>query len=288
MKIIMLLFFVTFILTTKIVSQNVYKKVFVIGNSLTIGFGTHGMASSNIYTDYYYKLQQVLLKSYSNLSMSRMRGNPWEIASDGINDGNSVVRLNFLNNTVISYINGTEDLIIIQLGDNVNSVIRRKSFSEDAVTMINWFKVHCPDSRILWVYGWYGISLNMPLLKEAISSTGKCELVDITQYSTDEIYKSAIGNQYIDSNGNIAVITSAGVASHPGDLGMEMIAYEILRLLANDSTGVINTLIDFKKKVVLKQIFDLYGREIHKPNTGINIIKETYNDARIKVYKVWK
>ncbi|MFV0267970.1 MAG: hypothetical protein ACK5HT_12640 [Draconibacterium sp.] len=226
MKMIMFISICLFSIS-KISSQNVYNKVFVIGNSLTIGFGTHGMASSNVQTDYYYRVQQALLSTNQELQMTRMNGSFWESGSDGINDGQSSVRECFLDNSVKRNIDGTEDLIIIQLGDNVNSVDKRTTFKEDIVTMINWFLEHCKKARIIWVYGWYEVSSNMPLLEKAISATGKCELVNISRYNTDDKYKSAIGNKYSNDEGDIETIISEGVASHPGDLGMEIIANEI-------------------------------------------------------------
>jgi hypothetical protein len=208
-----------------------YKKVFVLGNSLTIGFGTHGMASSDVNTDYYYWLQQTLSSKNGELVMRRFSGALWESGSNGTEDGLSERRLSFLDSTVSKNIDGSEDLIIVQLGDNVNTSDKKKHFKEDAVVLINWFKSKCPDAKILWVYGWYNFTSNMPLLKDAIVEAGGCDLVDISKFATDEKYKSKIGNKYIDRNGNIMEITSTGVASHPGDLGMEMIANLILDAL---------------------------------------------------------
>ncbi|WP_075601953.1 chitobiase/beta-hexosaminidase C-terminal domain-containing protein [Saccharicrinis aurantiacus] len=214
------------------VESNSYKKVFVLGNSLTLGFGTHGMASTDINTDYYYWVQQSLVINNNDLSMNRFSGTTWET-------GNTTTRLSFLNNTVSKRITGDEDLIVIQLGDNVNTDERKKTLKDDAVKLINWFATKCPKAEIIWVYGWYQMSTNMPLIKTAILETEGCKLVDISQYSRKQ-YQSAIGNTYIDSNGEVATISSWGVASHPGDLGMIMIASEIINKL--DLTNKIGTL----------------------------------------------
>ncbi|WP_159516889.1 SGNH/GDSL hydrolase family protein [Sunxiuqinia indica] len=234
-KKLLLLFCVGFTFCTKPSKEadlpDKFDNVFVLGNSITLGFGTHGMASSDINTDYYYWVHQYLYLKDNELVMERHSGKPWEAGNDGALDGLSEVRLAYLENTVAENIDGTEDLVIIQLGDNVNTDDKKKHFKEDAVVLINWFRTKCPDAKILWVYGWYNLTSNMPLLKEAILEAGGCELVDISGYSSYAKYKSETGNKYVDRNGNIQKITSTGVASHPGDLGMEMIAKSILEVL---------------------------------------------------------
>jgi hypothetical protein len=263
-------------------SENVFNKVFVLGNSLTLGFGTHGMASTDINSDYYYWVQQALLVNNNNLSMSRLGGSTWET-------GNSDTRINFLNNTVSSYITGEEDLIIIQLGDNVGLDVR-ETLKEDAVVLINWFNSKCPNAEIIWVYGWYAIASNMPLIEEAIEENEICELVDISDYSYSAKYKSAIGNTYINRYGEIDTITLAWVATHPGDLGMEMIAYEIINKLEIDNN--INTVDSFdlnsELSIISKQIFDLKGNRIESIiKNQLCIVKEIYSDGSAKIYKVF-
>jgi hypothetical protein len=205
--------------------QGIPNKVFVLGNSLTQGFGTHGMASTDTNTDYYYWVQQAIFQKNDSLSMNRFAGSTWESLTT------SKERLAFLNNSVARQIDGKEDLIIIQLGDNVNTEDKRKNLLEDTKTLLNWFLKKSPNSRILWVYGWYGVSKNMPIIQNAISEVKGCELVDISRYNKKQ-YQNKVGNTYVNKNGNTETISSNGVASHPGDLGMEMIANEIISKLS--------------------------------------------------------
>lgn len=202
-------------------SQKAYNKVFVLGNSLTQGFGTHGMASSDIDTDYFFKVKQAISEQNKPLEMTRFAGGYWERSTT------SKMRKAFLRDSVATEINGREDLILIQLGDNINSKDKRETLFKDIKKLLRWFTKKCPDAEILWVYGWYGIDDNMPIIKKAISTSKGCQLVDISKYIRTK-YKNKIGNTYRDKNGNISTIESRAVAGHPNDLGMSMIANEII------------------------------------------------------------
>ena len=216
-----LIFLIIFLIPIKSFSQKELNKVFVLGNSLTLGFGTHGMASTDINNDYFYLVKKAIVKENQGLRMKRFSGTSWEAYKS------SEKRMAYLNSSVIANIDGLEELIIIQLGDNVSST---ENLLADAKDLLIWFKNKCPNAKILWLYGWYKTNKNMPIIKQAVSEISNCTLVDISNYNVQK-YQSKLGITYKDKNGNNAVINSKDIASHPGDLGMEMIANEILSVL---------------------------------------------------------
>lgn len=264
MKKLHYLLIASFLIIYNSFSQKVYNKVFVLGNSLTQGFGTHGMASTDTNTDYYYWVQQAIFQKNESLLMKRFSGGSWE---SNITSKN---RFAFLNNSVINQIDGKEDLIIIQLGDNVNSEDKRKTLLKDVKTLIEWFKEKCPNAEILWVYGWYGVNINMPIIKQAIETVKGCKLVDISKFTKDK-FRNEIGNTYKDKNGNISTINSKGVASHPGDLGMKMIANEILSMLGLEGSNSKLT----KKNTISIKISDINGKTLDIINSNNEIRFET-------------
>ncbi len=254
-----------------------YQKVFVLGNSLTLGFGTHGMAATSVNTDYYYWVKQHLLARNESLRISRFKGVKWEA-------GNSEARSNFIHNTLIDLVDGDEDLIIIQLGDNVNNDEKRATFVNDAIELVQWFSDTSPDARIVWVFGWYWVTINQPLLIEAFDQSGNFEIIDITgiNYADGGIYQSAIGNTYINSEGVVDTIQTAGTASHPGDLGMFEIATRIIDHLDNFSP------LSEKIPYALEQedIFSLTGKRLGEiPRNQIFIVYQKYSDGTVVKFK---
>ena len=127
-------------------------------------------------------------------------------------------------------IDGTEDLILIQLSDNVNTEEKKATFPEDVITMISQFRSKCPKARIMWIAAWYGAAANYPHIKAACEKLG-VDLIDIRDLSGIKANQSAIGNTYTKEDGSVATITSSGVASHPGDVGMKKIADRIIARL---------------------------------------------------------
>lgn len=203
------------------------SKVFVMGNSLTLGFGTFGMAASDPDHDWYHYVEQNLLSYNPNLVMSRISASTWE---GGVS---SAERLNYLNATVAPACAIDTDLIIIQLGDNVNTTEKQETFADDAIALVQWLRNRCPNARILWVNGWYNYNFCFPHIQTACDIRG-AEVVDIRSLSTDSANKSAVGNQWTADYITYNTIVSDGVASHPGNTGMLKISQEIISVLDID------------------------------------------------------
>ena len=201
------------------ITYPVAENVLVIGNSITLGFGTHGMASSAVNTDYYYLLQQYLVNLNPDLKMKRIAGYGWESSVT------TEERLDFLEKCVRPEISEECDLIIIQLGDNVNTPEKQATFTTDADKFLEWIKLEYPDTRVLWVFGRYNLS-NGTAIQAACKKHG-AEYVDISIISSDEKYKAKVNDRYEKADGTIGIIDDPGVASHPNDEGMKVI-YELI------------------------------------------------------------
>lgn len=204
------------------------KKVVVLGNSLTAGFGNSGgvfgMCASDQYHDYFNLLKTYLTAYCSQLVMSRITGSPWE----GLTS--SKLRMDYWINTLKSQFPSDTDLVIIQLVDNVNTAEKEATFAEDAKTLIENVRTQCPKARVIWVAGWYVSTWEIDAIKVACEEKGAL-FCDITPYKDDAQYKGYIGKIITYNDGSTSTVTSSGVASHPGDLGMQKIAEAIEAVL---------------------------------------------------------
>lgn len=254
-----------------------FNDVFVLGNSLTLGFGTHGMASSNVNTDYYYLVHQAFLESNSNLSMRRQVGTTWE-------GGDSESRAKFLRDVVANQVTGEEDLILIQLGDNVDTDQKKATLKKDAKFLIEWFRKKCPEASIAWIYGWYQVPSNMPIITEAIEECEYCTLVDISdiRFANGGINQSTIGSTYINDLGETDTIMTALVAGHPGDLGMEAIASRVIEKLKY----IEKFRVARESRLLSTDIMDMSGKLLtDKPINQIFIVREIYSNGVMRSYK---
>lgn len=202
------------------------EKGIVIGNSITLGFGSHGMASSDVDTDYYYLLYQHLQEKNPDVFLKRIPGYHWESGKT------SEERLDFLNEHVAPEIDDTYDFILIQLGDNVNTPEKKETFSEDCKELLVWLRKKAPKAKIMWVFGRYNLN-NATGIRDACSQN-HAKYVDISVISTSEKYMSKIGAEYVLENGETGIITNGGVASHPNDEGMKVIFEKIAEAMSHN------------------------------------------------------
>ena len=202
--------------------RSIPKKAVIIGNSLTCGFG-YGMAASDSNHDYFHYVEEFLKGKNPDVTVLRKGGSNWEGMTTSESRKQAVEGF-------LSELDGSEDLVIIQLSDNVNTEEKKATYPEDVYTMLSMFRSHCPKARIVWLAAWYGWGENYTAIESACTKLG-LDLVDIRDLSTLAENQSAIGNTYTKPDGSKDTITNGGVASHPGDLGMKRIAERVIKLL---------------------------------------------------------
>lgn len=202
--------------------RSIPQKAVILGNSLTCGFG-YGMAASDSKHDYFHYVEAFLKGKNPDVTVLRKGGSNWEGMTTSESRKQAVEGF-------LSELDGSEDLIIIQLSDNVNTEEKKATYPEDVYTMLSMFRSHCPKARILWIAAWYGWGENYTAIESACTKLG-LDLVDIRDLSTLAENQSAIGNTYTKSDGTKETITNSGVASHPGDLGMKRIADRVIEVL---------------------------------------------------------
>lgn len=197
-------------------------KALYIGNSLLRGFGTHGMASSTVNTDYYALVNSYLHDIDNNYTASKVPDSDIETATSE-ESGES-----WADTTVSTYMTNDTDLVIIQLGDNTaNDQDAIDVFVHNMNYLINALKEVNPNVEILLVGVWYNANIMMPLLNQIATENPSITLVDISDLNTPA-NQSYIGASYIDADGNPQTIDSIGVASHPSDTGFTKIAERII------------------------------------------------------------
>lgn len=199
------------------------SNILYIGNSLLLGFGNHGMASTTVDDDYYAKVNSYLSSYVSNLTTDRLLGTAFE----GAEDDASVT--SWFTDSLAPKLSNSVELVIVQLGDNVNTSAKNAEFEKSAGMLCEYLRKNCPSARIAWVAMWYSTSAKISVVSQACKKYG-CEFINIQDLNVSE-NQSYVGATYIDEQGNEQTITSAGVASHPGNKGFSEIANRIINSL---------------------------------------------------------
>lgn len=248
------------------------EKALFIGNSLLLGNGDFGMNATDKTKDYYDIIKEHILAFGSGNYTSK------QLSGTGFEDAESTTTSNaWIEDILELELEADTDLVVVQLGDNVNTELKRTTFKSSCSTLIHNIRQIAPKARIAWVYGWYVnnevratiqealkiyggiyIEINDLNTKENQSKIGTVithdsvksqslvydilEIISATQLKitftvegkqyiseiTVNSYQDSSSSKTVSWQGYETITVSAGVASHPGDLGFEKIAQRII------------------------------------------------------------
>lgn len=198
------------------------SNILYIGNSLLIGFGTHGMASTTVNDDYYAKVNAYLESKGKTLTTVKNGGGEFENATS-----DSMVETYL--GKVASKMSNDRQLVLIQLGDNISNNDKRTEFEKSCGMLLSYIRTNCPNARVAWVSPFWDSSLH-DIIRSNCQKYG-CTFINIQDLSSKAENKSTVGATYIDENGVEQTITQSGVANHPSDTGFTAIANRIIATL---------------------------------------------------------
>lgn len=199
------------------------KKAAIFGNSLTSNTGGIGMAASDQYHDWYYLTSQYLKQQNPAVTINdRLNVSTWEQAET------SADRQSIFENTIKPQLSADTDLVILQLGDNVNTDARQATIEQDAEALIQDIKQVSPHAQIYWLASWFGNSDLIGKIHNACLAAGATH-ININDLNT-KANQSSIGATRTGLDGKSWQVVISGEALHPGDAGMKAIAD---RLIAN-------------------------------------------------------
>lgn len=206
------------------------QNVVMMGNSITSEKGGIGMAASDQYHDWYYLTRQFITsKNPQAVFTDRKNITVWESGAVSTGDTISDRRQFWWDRIGTTLVPNEADLVILQLGDNVNTEEREATLEDDVATLILNIKNHAPKARVLFVACWYGDETKVGKIKRGCIAGGG-EFVDITDTTGDK--RSYIGATRTGIDGVSWTVESSGEASHPGDNGMVYIANQVISTLA--------------------------------------------------------
>jgi hypothetical protein len=197
------------------------NKTIFVGNSLLLGMGNYGMCATDSEHDYYHYVSSAILAKNNNATFTKIAPNKWEQATSA----DSVAQWLLEND---SYFTNDIDLIILQIGDNVNTAEKRAIWNETYDSTVHTLLTKCPNARIICVGFWYNSASARPAVIDAVNHYG-LEFVDITTLHT-KANEAVSGQTYVAEDGTIKVVPDAWI-THPGNDGMRAIADKIIETL---------------------------------------------------------
>jgi len=191
-----------------------------IGNSITLSvpfggiwWGTWGMAASQADKDYVSVFNSKLNTDYDIIIDSkRLNISGWEAN-----------HATFDKSTLDSNFDGTEDFIVLKVGENVSSSPESlATFVADYVDLVQYIQDKSPNAKmVLCTSFWEGIYVNDTIINAAVALELPCVVLDTLDIPEN---KSSIGAEVYGDDAILHEITDAAVAAHPSDIGMAAIA----------------------------------------------------------------
>lgn len=198
------------------------NKILFIGNSLLNGHGSFGMSALNSKNDYYYHVMQHLKQFNPDVVSKKIPGSPWE-GSEEKSKATEWITKN------IHTQDSDYDMVIVQLGDNVNTEAKNEVFKTSCKELLQAIRKHMPKARVVWAGAWYSNTTKQEIMAKACEETG-CKFINIRDLNTTE-NQGRIGDTITRDDGSTFTVTSSGVASHPGNKGMKAIADRLIEQL---------------------------------------------------------
>lgn len=136
-------------------------KALFIGNSLLLGNGTFGMNATCEDCDYHTILQKRFLEKNPAYTDIRLSGTGFEACE------NEKQQRAWLENMLQPRLSDDLDLVVVQIGENVNTQSKRAAFVQGARALVRTIRSGAPRARIVWMYGWYASNQVTTAIKDA-------------------------------------------------------------------------------------------------------------------------
>lgn len=237
-----------------------YKRCAVLGNSITIHpvtnywWGRWGMAASDRPYDWVHVFQTKLVADgNASASVHACNISAWErdYATDDLS-------------CLDTCLNGSEDLVIIRLGENA-------TFSEDYLSaftnLIDSVQKRCREARIL-ITGNFWPDDDKDWVQREVALAKGCLWVEL-QNLYNETNCPKITDRVMGDDGRSHLICSnsigvaKSIANHPNDAGMQAIADAIYGALSADPTAVASVCSEAVPADTA--LYDLQGRRVDSP-----------------------
>ena len=212
---------------TTVSVPTVPKKTLFIGNSLLQGLGSaekggrFGMCATDSRHDYYYYVTRAILQKNPTAKFTKLSGTAFEGSTDLNTAGRWYAAKRYLFKEDL-------DLIIIQLGDNVNDNEKKAAFGNNIRHLLAQIKADCPKARVICVGTWYYRPTVISDYIRACKENG-CDFVSIEGLLSTQTLPPA--GTIVTYNDGTTQIAEGGSLIHPNNYGMELIAKRMVAQL---------------------------------------------------------
>lgn len=195
------------------------QNVLILGNSITLGFGDFGMCATNAAND------------WCNLTINAIKAKNPDVVTGKLHDAafEQCESLSAAQQWIQANSSqwAGQDLVVIQIGDNVNNAARRTVFAQSLPLLIDSIRAGSPNARIIIVGIWF-TNANVADTIEATTRQG----VMVTRIDDLNIAANCgVSGQTITMTDGTTTTAKDAWLPHPGDSGMRLIAERVIKTI---------------------------------------------------------
>ena len=179
------------------------------------------MCATDSKHDYYYYVTRAILQKNPTAKFTKLSGTAFEGSTDLDTAGRWYAAKRYLFKEDL-------DLIIIQLGDNVNDNEKKAAFGNNIRHLLAQIKADCPKARVICVGTWYYRPTVISDYIRACKENG-CDFVSIEGLLSTQTLPPA--GTIVTYNDGTTQIAEGGSLIHPNNYGMELIAKRMVAQL---------------------------------------------------------
>ena len=263
------------------------QTILFLGNSYTTGFGSQGMAASDVKYDYYHYVTTYLKNMNSNIKTYRVSINPWE---ENTSADDRLVKLEDIITNFNKNIQNKSDVrtVFIQLSENVSNAERRATFENDFDILVIRFKTEYPNAKIYIAYNNKTSKTNKTMITNVATSNNLETITYWKSTALNDRYRSYMGAKYQKWDRKISYVDNEGISCHPGNYGFIDIANDIITYLKTTNYAKIVSLTSNKYNIENKQIYITpttldYNKNELSNNLSVSVGYEIYDNKNQKV-----
>jgi len=148
------------------------------GNSLLLGYQQFGMSASAVNKDYYWQVENYFKTHDIPFDGHRVTGIFENMASLEEQEA-------FLEERIYPHLSDSTGLVVIQLGDNVDTDEELAIMEESVSHVMETVRAKAPNAHVFWVGEWYSSKFKQELLIRTAEENG-VNFVDISDLNTPE------------------------------------------------------------------------------------------------------
>lgn len=201
-----------------------YNKVLLLGNSLLLGFSTNGShgapfgcTASDSKHDWAYLLTEKLKVKSPSVTVKKLHDAKFEQAES------DTAAENYISNEFAAA-DKNNDLVIVQIGDNVNTELRRATFKNNFSKLIRAIRTNNPTADIVVAGAWFN-NANIESWLQSQASNLNYTFVPLSDLCTSA--NMATVGDTVTFNDGVQMQVYEAIRTHPGNKGMKAIANRI-------------------------------------------------------------